>query len=282
MQERRLGKGLDVLFASEAVAEQNVQKIAPGRIRPNPVQPRRIFNEEKYDELRSSIARDGILQPVLVREVNGDYELIAGERRWRAAMDLGFESIPAFVRNFEEDRRLELALVENLQRADLNPIEIATAYRALQESLQITQEEIAERVGKNRSTVANALRLLDLPQEIRDDVSRGTLSQGHARAILSVKGEFAQRQVAKRVVKKLLSVRETERLVARLETRAGSRRSVPDRRDPVIREWEETLQTRLGTKVRIQTAKRKGRGRINIEFFDPNEFERIVGLLGVA
>ena len=282
MQERRLGKGLDVLFASEAVAEQNVQKIAPGRIRPNPVQPRRIFNEEKFDELRSSIARDGILQPVLVREVNGDYELIAGERRWRAAMDLGFESIPAFVRNFEEDRRLELALVENLQRADLNPIEIATAYRALQESLQITQEEIAERVGKNRSTVAHALRLLDLPQGIRDDVSRGTLSQGHARAILSVKGEYAQRQVAKRVRKKLLSVRETERLIARLETRGGSRRSEPDRRDPVIREWEETLQTRLGTKVRIQTAKRKGRGRINIEFFDPSEFERIVGLLGVA
>ena len=197
-------------------------------------------------------------------------------------MDLGLESIPAYIRNFDEERRLELALVENLQRTDLNPIEIATAYRALQESLRITQEEIAGRVGKNRSTVANALRLLDLPQEIRDDVSRGTLSQGHARAILPVKGEYAQRQVAKRVVKKLLSVRETERLVARLETRAGSPRSEPARRDPVIREWEETLQTRLGTKVRIQTGKRKGRGRINIEFFDPNEFERIVGLLGVA
>lgn len=280
MQERKLGRGLDVLFAG--TAEKDVQWIATDRIRPNPSQPRRVFEKDAFDELKGSIGRDGILQPVLVRGSNGDYELIAGERRWRAAMELGLETIPALVREFERDRSLELALVENLQRSDLNPIETAYAYRALQESLAITQEGVAERVGKNRSTVANALRLLDLPEEIRDDVSRGTLSPGHARALLALRGEHLQRQVARRAVRKMMSVREMERLVARLQRRATGRGTNGERTDPVIREWEEALQTRLGTKVRIQSGKRKKNGRILIEFFSPADFERILGLLGVA
>lgn len=280
MPERKLGRGLDVLFAGSA--EKDVQWIATERIRPNPSQPRRVFDQGAFDELKGSIARDGILQPILVRGANGDFELIAGERRWRAAMEIGMEEVPALVREFEGDRSLELALVENLQRSDLNPIEAATAYRALQESLQITQEEVAERVGKNRSTIANAIRLLDLPQEIRDDVSRGTLSPGHARAILSLRGERLQLQLARRVVRKMLSVRETERLAARLEGRTEPANGGAERRDPVVREWEEALQTRLGTKVRILTGKQKKKGRITIEFFSPTEFERILGLLGVA
>lgn len=282
MQERKLGRGLDVLLAGSEPAGKDVRWIAIDRIRPNPSQPRRVFEEQALGDLKQSIARDGILQPVLVRGVNGDFELIAGERRWRAAMELGLDSIPALIRSLGEDRSLELALVENLQRADLNPIETATAYRALQESLRITQEEVAERVGKNRSTVANTLRLLDLPQEIREHVSRGTLSPGHARAILSVRGEHAQRQVAKRVILKLMSVRETEKLVTRLERPAGNRSRRQETRDPVQRELEESLQTRLGTKVRIQAAKKSGKGRICIEFFSPSDFERILNLLGAA
>ena len=280
MQERKLGRGLDVLFASSA--EKDVRWIVPGQVHPNPRQPRKVFHEEAYEQLKRSIARDGILQPVLVRAANGGFELIAGERRWRAAMELGLEQIPALVRGFGEERSLELALVENLQRSDLNAIEVAFAYRELQSALEITQEEVAEKVGKNRATIANALRLLELPQDIRDDVSRGTLTPGHARALLSLKGERVQRQVAQRVKKKMMSVRETERLVARIARRARRRPTGGDRQDPVAREWEEALQSRLGTKVRIESRKRSGRGRILIDFFNLDEFERILGLLGVS
>lgn len=280
MQDRKLGRGLDVLFAESA--EKDVQWIQPDRIRPNPSQPRRVFDKEALNELKRSVARDGILQPILVRGDNGDFELIAGERRWRVAMELGLDKIPALVRSFEEDRSLELALVENLQRADLNPIETATAYRAMLERLEITQEEVAEKVGKNRSTVANALRLLDLPEEIRDDVSRGTISPGHARAILPLRGERARLQVARRVLRRGMSVRDTERLVARLEKRGAARRPQNEQADPAVRELEESLQRLLGTKVRIKSTKRSGKGRITIEFFNPGEFERIMGLLGAA
>ena len=219
-----------------------------------------------------------------MRQVPGGYELIAGERRWRAAKELNLDGIPALVRGFEADRSLELALVENIQRADLNPIEMALAYRELQKRFGITQEEVAERVGKNRSTVANAMRLLELPEEIKDDVSRGTITSGHARAILAVKDPELRQKIARRVVARKLSVRETERLVQRLEKRDAERgkpKATP-RIDPVVRQWEETLQGRLGTKVRIQSRAKTGKGKILIEFFSPTDFERIVGLLGVA
>jgi ParB family chromosome partitioning protein len=287
MHERKLGKGLDVLFADAAekdVEARDVQWVHPDRIQPNPSQPRKAFSEEALDELKRSISKDGILQPVLVRAANGGYELIAGERRWRAAKELGMDSIPTFVRGVGSERSLELALVENIQRTDLNPIDLALAYRDLQDQLQITQEEVAERVGKKRSTVANTIRLLDLPEEIRLDVSRGTLSPGHARAILALKDVSLQRQVAVRVVKKMMSVRETERLVSRLERRSGNGKPTngSGRKDPVIQQWEEALQGRLGTKVRIQEKGKSGKGRICIEFFSPTDFERILGLLGVA
>ena len=284
MQERKLGKGLDVLFADKKAEANEVQSIRPDRIRPNPSQPRKVFAEEAFDDLKRSIAADGILQPILVRQVPGGYELIAGERRWRAAKELGLEEIPALVRGVEADRSLELALVENIQRADLNPIETALAYRELQDRFGITQEQVAEKVGKNRSTVANAMRLLDLPEEIRDDVSRGTITSGHARAILAVKDPVLQRKIAARVAKRLMSVRETEKLVQRLERRdaEASAGRKPPRIDPVVRQWEETLQGRLGTKVRIQARAKTGKGKILIEFFSPTDFERIVGLLGVA
>ncbi len=284
MQERKLGKGLDVLFADEAAAGKGVKWIRPDQIRPNPSQPRKVFHEEAYLELKRSIAADGILQPVLVRQVPGGFELIAGERRWRAAKDLGLKGIPALVRAVEPERSLELALVENIQRSDLNPIETASAYRELQQRFGITQEQVAGKVGKNRSTVANALRLLELPKEIRDDVSRGTISSGHARAILAVKDSELQLKIARRAASRQMSVRETERLVQRLEQRdaQGGQAKTPPRIDPVVRQWEETLQGRLGTKVRIQARAKSGKGKILIEFFGPTDFERIVGLLGVA
>ena len=282
MQERTLGKGLDVLFARGA--EKDVQWVRPDKIRPNPSQPRKVFPEEEFEDLKRSIAADGILQPILVREVPGGYELIAGERRWRAARDLGLDAIPALVRGIEADRSLELALVENVQRSDLNPIDMARAYRELQRRFSITQEDVAGKVGKNRSTVANTIRLLDLPEDLQDHVSRGTLSPGHARAILSLSDPRLQVRIAERAIRRDMSVRETERLVQRIALRAAAPDGAPKatRIDPIVRQWEETLQGRLGTRVRIQSRAKVGKGRILIEFFSPTDFERILGLLGVA
>jgi ParB family chromosome partitioning protein len=252
------------------------------RIQPNRQQPRQTFDEEQLAELAASIRRDGVLQPVVVRTAaGGNFELIAGERRWRAAQIAGLLKVPAVIREFEDDRLLEVALVENLQREDLNAIDAAHAFRTLCDDLGLTQEEVAQRVGKQRATVANLLRLLHLPPQIQDHVKSGRLSTGHAKALLSIGSPRLQREAAERIVEQGLSVRQAESLAARLvgPAEASTRpATVAPARDPNVVAAEEILQRSLGTKVSIHQD-RKGRGRIEVHFYSEEELDRVFQLL---
>ena len=251
----------------------SLQWVDIDRIRPNPQQPRRHFPEAEIEELAASIRSSGILQPVIVRRVDGGYGLVAGERRWRAAQRVGLHRIPALIREIPDERLIEVALIENLQRQDLNPIEEAEAYSALVEEHGLTQADVAERVGKQRTTVANSLRLLGLPPKVKDMVRGGVLSMGHARALLSLPGPRAQELGADIVSKRALSVRETESWVSR-HTEDPVPRPEPTPRDPNVRAAEEGLQRRLGTRVKILQG-RGGKGRILVEFFSPAELDRL-------
>lgn len=228
-------------------------------------------------ELAASLARDGVLQPVIVRSAgNDEYELVAGERRWRAAQMAGMLKVPALVKEVADDRLLELALIENLQREELNPIEAANAYQTLIDELGLTQEAVGERVGKNRVTIANTVRVLNLPPEVQTLIRRGELSAGHSKALVGLANTKAQIDLARRIVKDGLSVRQVEALVSRRGP-AGPRRGRPDNRDPNVVAAEERLQRTLGTKVRIVPA-RKG-GRVELHYFGDEELERLYGLL---
>jgi ParB family chromosome partitioning protein len=235
-------------------------------------------------ELVESISAQGILQPLIVRPVGeGKYELVAGERRWRAAQELGLGEVPVIVRELDDAQMLELALVENIQREDLNAIDRALGYRRLMAEFNLTQEQAAGRVGQDRSTVANTLRLLELPQEVQDMVSRETLSAGHARAILGARGEAEQMKLAERVARRGLSVRETEALVMALREgpkRRASRKGA--KKSAHVRELEERIRRRLGAKVSIETRGKGTKGRIVVEFFSNDDFERILKTIGVA
>jgi len=281
-EERKLGRGLDSLLSGSSGerVEQQVQEISLDDISPNPYQPRERISPESLEGLIASVQENGILQPITVRPVEGGYQLVTGERRFRAAQQLGMKTIPAVVRDIPEEKMLELALVENVQREDLNPIEKARAYKELIETFDLTQEEVARRVGQERSTVANFLRLLDLPEEVQRYIAEGKITTGHAKALLSLSNPKRQVQLCKMIVKQDLSVRETERLTGgrgRKKTRKkGSSKPAPPAH---IRELEDELRVKLGTRVRIQ--EKKGNGRIIIEFFGADEFERILSLLGV-
>jgi len=276
MNRKALGKGIEALIPDVpgGRAGASVRELPVEAIRPNEEQPRTRFSEETLQELAASVATHGIVQPVVVRELaSGGYGLIAGERRLRAAKLAGLETVPAIVREVDETGALELALVENLQREDLNPIDEAHGYEALMEVAGLAQADVAERVGKDRSTVANAMRLLDLDAEVQELVSNGGLSAGHGRALLAVRPAEEQRALAKRAATKGLSVREVEAL-ARGATR---RRKAPRRRrtsDPVLREWEEKLQRILGTLVRIESL--GSEGTIRIEYYSQEDLERIL------
>lgn len=279
MEKKALGKGLKALigepeeFPRYEPSSENYIDI--DRIQPNPDQPREDFDEERLAQLVSSIKSEGILQPIIVRRTNGDnYQIIAGERRWRAALEAGLMSIPAIVREATDPEMLKIALIENLQRQDLNPIEEANAYRTLIDRHTLTQETLARYVGKDRSTIANILRLLGLPQEIQAAVSRGTLSMGHARALLGFVDSSMQIALSERIVEEGLSVRQVENLVKR----AGRpRRPKPVRTDPNVRQLEDDLQRTLGTKVRIRSSGQ--RGKIEISFSSPDELEGILDRL---
>src|SRR5262245_21909654 len=213
MVERRLGRGLDFLLSGpELTAGDEVRSVELARLKPNPFQPRREFRTEELEELSASIREHGVLQPIVVRTVGDGYEVIAGERRWRACARLGMTSLPALIRKADDTQMLELALVENIQRQDLNAIEEARGYQAYVQRLDLTHDQAAQRLGKSRSTVANMIRLLDLPGDVQELVSRGTLAMGHARAILAVADPEAQRSLARRVAEEHLSVRDVERL----------------------------------------------------------------------
>jgi ParB family chromosome partitioning protein len=277
MQKQALGKGLGALIPDLSALDDKEKKalgineIELDKIVPNEYQPRKVFNDEKMKELAASIKEQGVIQPVIVHRASGGYQLIAGERRWRASRLAGLKTIPALVKEATKREFLEMALIENIQREDLNPLEAAEAYKRLQDEFKLTQEDLAKRVGKERSTVTNFLRLLGLPKEIKQELATGTLSMGHAKALLSLERVRDQMQVAVMIVKKGLSVREAEALAARLKNPPKEKKA---RLSHELKSVEEKLKKTLGTKVNI-IAKSKG-GRIVIEYYSAEELDRII------
>ncbi|MEW6608401.1 MAG: ParB/RepB/Spo0J family partition protein [bacterium] len=276
MQRIALGKGLDALLPEVKIEGENIREIKISEIMSSRYQPRRYFDAEKQKELADSIREKGIIQPVLVRTSKDGYELIAGERRLQAAKSIGLERIPAIVKDVVDSEALEIALIENIQRQDLNPIEEADAYQRLIREFNLTQEDLAKEVGKDRTTVTNTLRLLKLPPEIQEHVSTGIISMGHARAILSLEVEAQQLEASEKIIKKGLSVRETEELVKRMKKMSVSHEtSQPPEPDATILACEEDLMRALGTKVRIKQES-KEKGKIEIEFYSYSDLERIM------
>jgi ParB family chromosome partitioning protein len=279
VSRRGLGRGLAALIPSASQESQtngDVYELAIDMISPNPDQPRTDLNEESLLELSDSIKKVGLLQPILVRPMGEIYQIIAGERRWRACRQAGLERVPVRVRTSTEIESLEMALIENLQRKDLNPIEEARGYRRLLTEHRMTQAELADKVSKSRSTVTNALRLLDLPDEVQEMVYQGGMSAGHARSVLSVPNESARMKLARRIVDDGLSVREAEnlaRLFAAGQTERAPRPATPKAFKVVARQ----LRRRLGTNVRVKLA--KDRGKIEIDFQGEEELDRIYRLL---
>ncbi|MEB2283366.1 MAG: hypothetical protein B6D46_06335 [Polyangiaceae bacterium UTPRO1] len=277
---KALGRGLDALIPGAgkaaqvptAVSEQVPadRMVALDKIHPNPRQPRVEFEEEALAELAASIKVQGVIQPLLVRPLSdGDFELVAGERRLRAAERAGLTHVPVYMRELSDEESLELALVENLQRDDLSPLEEATAYQRLMDEFGLTQERVAQRVGKSRPTVANALRLLRLPEAIKQDIARGRLTAGHARVLVSIDNPEAQLRAAKQIQARQMSVRDAEHLVAARKSTAAAAPS-----DPHRAALERELGTILGTRVRI-AAKGRG-GKIEIEYYSPEQLQGLV------
>jgi ParB family chromosome partitioning protein len=277
--QRRLGRGLDFLISGEAggPSPDEIRHLALDEIRANPYQPRREFVEEEIAELAASILEHGILQPVVVRATAEGYELVAGERRFRASEQLGRDTIPAIVRTATDEQMLELALIENIQREDLNPIDTAVAIRSLIDRLGLTQDEAARRLGKSRSAVANTLRLLDLPDDLQSRVASGALSNGHARALLAMADAETQRALAARVEKEGLSVRATEAAAKRGARKKKAAPAVDPSLAPYLHDLEDQLRAALGTRVSIQA--RGERGRIVIEYFSRDDFEGLLDRL---
>ncbi|MBM3221073.1 MAG: ParB/RepB/Spo0J family partition protein [Candidatus Rokubacteria bacterium] len=273
MNKRGLGRGLGALLGPESEASTEPALEVPlDRVRPNPRQPRKRFDPEALAELTESIRSSGVIQPIVVRRDGDDYELIAGERRWRAARAAGLERIPAVVREVTNAQSLELALVENLLREDLNPIEAAEGYRQLLADFGWTQEQLGQRIGKDRSSIANTLRLLKLPALIQDDLRSGRLTMGHALSLLSLTSLDEQLKLREQILAHSWSVRATEADVK------GRRPLVPKRRSAELAAVEQALQRALMTRVRIVGNDR--RGRIEIVYATPEELERLSGMLG--
>ena len=278
MAEKRpaLGRGLSALIpdapapAPPAATERSLD-VDIDLLRPNRFQPRTIMDDTRIEELSKSIKAQGVIQPIVVRKAEKGYEIVAGERRWRASQMAGLLKVPVIVRDIPEDRLLAVALIENIQREDLNPMEEAAAYRRLADEYNLTQDQISEAVGKDRSTIANVMRLLKLPREVRENVGTGALSMGHARALLSLPDEAAQLRVSREVVSRNLSVRETEGMVKKA-VEPSTQREEPQK-DVHTRAAEEKLRFALGTRVRIV---RKGKaGRIEVDFSSEEELHRL-------
>jgi ParB family transcriptional regulator, chromosome partitioning protein len=275
MSRKALGKGLSAIIPDETkvVAATDARQIPIGEIRANPFQPR-LNPDRNLEELAASIVENGIIQPIVVRKRPDGFELIVGERRFRAAKLAGLTHIPAVVKDASQPKMLELALIENIQRTDLDPIEAALAYKRLADEFDLTHEAIAVKVGKNRSTVTNALRLLQLPQKVRDALSAGHISEGHARALLIITSRQTQEDLCARIIGEGLSVRAVERMLG-----AKPRKGKVSRRcaDPNLAALEEQLQQRLGTRVRIR--QKDNQGTITVEFGSAEERERVVRLM---
>jgi ParB family chromosome partitioning protein len=278
-----LGKGIGALLNSASQDEGRKYFLCPIEdLKPHSSQPRKTFNDEKMAELVASIREKGVIQPLVVRQVGTSYQIIAGERRWRAAQKAGLREVPAVIQDVSEDWALEMALIENIQREDLNAIEEAQAYRHLMESFDLAQEEVARRVGKDRSTVANAVRLLRLPTQVCEDVAANRLSMGHARALLSLEVDEDILEARDQLLQKKLSVRETEALVKKIKNfgRPTPPRTKQKEPDPELVHLADELKRALGTQVRI-TSNGKG-GKIEISFFNPQELDRLLEVLGIS
>ena len=279
-KQRGLGKGLGALIDdfSAAPASDTITKLPLQKVEPNPNQPRKSFDEEELQALADSIAEHGILQPLAVRTLDGGfYQIIAGERRWRAARMAGLEEVPVVVLEADDRTVMELALIENLQRQDLNPMEEAEGYRVLMEEYGLTQEQAAARVGKSRPAVTNALRLLALPEEVREMVEAGTLSAGHARAVLSLPNERLQKAAAQKIIALRLSVRQAEAMCKRMAAEEKPQKARPALTVDYVGECEKMLTKQLGRRVRIVSGRRKG--RFELEFYGEDDLQRLYDAL---
>jgi ParB family chromosome partitioning protein len=279
-KKQALGKGLNALIPTggeEGGGPRGSFLCPVEQIRPNPDQPRKHFDEQSLESLAVTIKEKGVLQPLLVRRVGNRYELIAGERRLRAAKKAGLEEVPVLIREAEESDRLELSVLENIQREDLNPIEEARAYKQMLDRLELTQEELARRVGKDRSSVANTVRLLQLPREIQEDIAVGRLSSGHARAILALDREVMQLKLWALIKDKGLSVREAEKRVHEMKEGKAGKEKPPAPLDPDMQTLQDELCQHFGTRVKIQTGKEGG--KIQIRYSSAEELNRLYTLI---
>lgn len=274
---RRLGRGLDALFKDvEQKDEESIREVAVTECRPNPYQPRKTFEADAIEELKDSILEYGIIQPLIVRKSIKGYEIVVGERRYRAAKEAGLSTVPVVVKEMTDERMMELALLENLQREDLTPIEEAEAYQTLIENLQVTQDELSKRLGKSRSHIANMVRLLALPKPVIAKINNGELSMGHGRALLGLKDKEKISPLAQKIVKEKLNVRQVERMIATLNEKPVKKQK-KQTKDPFIVAQESVLREKFGTAVTIQKGKRKG--KIEIEFYTDDDLNRIIDMM---
>lgn len=272
MTRKALGKGLSALLKDrESTAESDPRELDVDLLEPNRFQPRQAFSEAKLEELAQSIRTHGFIQPIVVRPAGDRYQIVAGERRWRAAQRLGLSRVPVAIKSISDHDLLEVSLIENIQRENLNPIEEAKAYHRLSQEFGLTQEQVAQRTGKDRSTVTNFLRLLKLPKEIQQMVLEDRLSMGHARALLAMEGASEQRALAEKTVESGWSVRQVEKVIS--ASKAPNQPKKTKRVDPNVRAATETLERSLGTRVRI--VERGKKGRIEIEYYSQEELQRL-------
>lgn len=273
---KRLGKGLDAFFSDISEEDESVKEISVTELRPNPYQPRKKFHADAIEELKQSILEYGIIQPLVVRKSIKGYEIVAGERRYRAGKEAGLDTVPVIVKELSDHKMMEIALLENLQREDLTPIEEANAYANLMNELGITQEELSKKLGKSRSHIANIVRLLSLPDQIIAYINNGELSMGHGRTLLGLKDQANLIPLVAKIRNEKLNVRQVEKLVGQLNEKPIPKKRHPQK-DIFIKERESVLRDRLGTGVNIHKGKRKG--KIEIEFYSNDDLERIIKIL---
>ena len=277
---RGLGKGIGAFFPEELIHSDNrIEHVAVSKLIVNPFQPRKIFNEEALQELAESIKEHGIIQPIVVRKKEKKYEIIAGERRFRAAKLAGLKEIPAIVKEMTEQQMMEVAILENLQREDLTPIEEAEAYSSLIENLNFTQDALAKRLGKSRPHIANHIRLLQLPEDVRKLMNEGVLSMGHGRALLGLKNKGRIAEIAQKVIAQSLNVRQLESLVHQLNEGVSHETKEKVKKDVFVQATESQLREYFGTSVQVK--KQKNKGKIEIEFYSEDDLERILDILNV-
>lgn len=292
MARKPLGRGLSALLGEPAESpaaviespdsSAGVKEIEVSRISGNPEQPRTRFDAKALDELASSIAANGIVQPIVVRRAGSRYQIVAGERRWRAAQRAGLHKVPVVIKEVSDDKILEIALIENIQREELNPIEEANAYRKLIDTIGLTQEQLSERVGKERSLIATSMRLLKLPEEIQKLIEEGKLTAGHGRALLLTDDKAIQIRTARSIIEKQMSVREAERTVKRAAAEGSvtvANKHVTQTTDPNVRHAETKLMRSLGTNVKIRPSGKGNSGKIEIEYYSAEDLDRLYSLL---